>query len=75
MDGRRDLYISQVMHKAFVNVDESGTEAAAATGVAMSLTAVQETIPINVDRPFLFFIYEPTHGTILFAGRVLNPAQ
>jgi serpin B len=75
MDGRRDLFISQVMHKAFVNVDESGTEAAAATGVAMSLTAVQETISVNVDRPFMFFIYEPTHGTILFAGRVLNPTQ
>jgi len=75
MDGGRDLFISQVMHKAFVNVDESGTEAAAATGVAMSLTAVQETISVNVDRPFMFFIYEPTHGTILFAGRVLNPTQ
>lgn len=75
MDGRRDLYISQVMHKAFVDVDESGTEAAAATGVAMSVTAVQETTTVNVDRPFLFFLYEPTHGTILFAGRVLNPAQ
>lgn len=75
MDGRRDLYISEIMHKAFVDVDESGTEAAAATGVAMSLTAVQEKTSVNVDRPFLFFIYEPTHGTILFAGRVLDPSQ
>lgn len=75
MDGRRDLFISQIMHKAFVDVDENGTEAAAATGVAMSLTAVQETTTVNIDRPFLFFIYEPTYGTILFAGRVLNPTQ
>jgi serpin B len=75
MDGSRDLYISQVMHKAFVDVDESGTEAAAATGVAISLSAIQETTTVNVDRPFMFFIYEPGHGTILFAGRVLNPAM
>lgn len=75
MDGSRDLFISEVMHKAFVDVDESGTEAAAATGVAMKLTAIMETTKVNIDRPFLFFIYEPTHGTILFAGRVLDPSQ
>lgn len=76
MDGRRDLFISAVMHKAFVSVDEKGTEAAAATGVAMSLTAVMNPpVVVRVDRPFLFFIYDQGSGAILFAGRVMNPAS
>ena len=62
MTGERDLFISDVVHKAFVAVDEEGTEAAAATAVIMKL-----------DRPFLFLIRDDDMGTILFAGRVLNP--
>ena len=75
MDGQRDLFISQVVHKAYVSVDEKGTEAAAATGVAMGVTAIQYPTVVRVDRPFLFFIYEQKSGTILFAGRVMNPAK
>ncbi|MDR3577726.1 MAG: serpin family protein [Anaerolineaceae bacterium] len=75
MDGKKDLSISQVLHKAYVNVDEKGTEAAAATGVAMTASAVFNPPILKVDRPFVFFIYDQKSGTILFAGRELNPAQ
>jgi serpin B len=76
MDGARDLYISNVLHKAFVRVDEKGTEAAAATAVIMSVTSapVDEPITFTIDRPFLYLIRDDQTGTILFLGRVLNPA-
>ncbi len=75
MDGKQDLSISQVVHKAYVSVDEKGTEAAAATGVAMTTSAMFNPPVVKVDRPFLFFIYDQKSGTILFAGREMNPAQ
>jgi serine protease inhibitor len=63
-------YISEVVHQAFVSVDEVGTEAAAATGVIM-----QASLPpkVQVDRPFLFLILDRTTGSILFLGRILDP--
>ncbi len=74
MDGQRDLFISDVIHKAFVSVDEAGTEAAAATAVVMGGTGVgPERVELAVDRPFLFLIRHDPTGTILFAGRVLDP--
>lgn len=73
MTGKRDLFISEVVHKAFVAVDEEGTEAAAATAVVMKVTAMLEGIEMKVDRPFLFLIRDTRTGTILFAGRVFNP--
>ncbi len=74
MTGSKDLFISGVFHKAFVSVDEEGTEAAAATAVEMSLTSMPESpIELAVDRPFLFLIREHDTGTILFMGRVVNP--
>ena len=76
MDGARDLYISDVVHKAFVSVDEAGTEAAAATGVVMGVTsAPMEVKQMMVDHPFIFFIQDNPTGTILFLGRVENPAS
>ncbi|MBC7228213.1 MAG: serpin family protein [Thermoflexales bacterium] len=75
MDGSRDLYISAILHKAFVDVDESGTEAAAATAVVIGLTAFIPRIEVTVDRPFIFLIRDLRTGTILFVGRVLNPAS
>jgi serpin B len=72
MTGNRDLFIGDVVHKAFVAVDEAGTEAAAATGVIMP-TAILEHLEVNIDRPFLFFIRDIETGAILFVGRVLNP--
>ncbi|HEY2805225.1 MAG TPA: serpin family protein [Gemmatimonadales bacterium] len=64
--------ISQVRHKTFVLVDESGTEAAAATSVGLGPTSAP--LPFIIDRPFLFAIRERFSGTILFIGRVMNPA-
>ncbi len=74
MDGTRDLFVKDVVHKAFVSVDEAGTEAAAATAVVMQLkAAVAEPIEVTVDHPFLFFVRDVQTGAILFVGRVVNP--
>jgi serpin B len=77
MDGTRDLFIGQVIHKAFVDVDEAGTEAAAATAVGMRTTAMimEELVSMTIDRPFIFLIRDSATGAILFVGRVANPAQ
>ena len=75
MTGGRDLFISQVIHQAYVKVDEKWTEAAAATAVAMKLTAVPETKIFRADRPFIFIIQEKETGNILFMGRIVNPTQ
>jgi serpin B len=74
MDGQRDLYISDVVHKAYVSVDEKGTEAAAATGVVVGTTSMPTNIKdMTLDRPFIFLIRDIPTGTILFLGRVMNP--
>jgi serpin B len=76
MTGDRDLAIDDVIHKAFVAVDEAGTEAAAATAVIMKLTAAPGGAPVEVtlDRPFIFVIRDIQTGAILFVGHVVNPA-
>jgi serpin B len=68
----RDLFISEVMHKTYVDVNEEGTEAAAATSVGIAPTSAPPSVV--VDRPFLFAIRERLSGTILFMGRIMNPA-
>jgi serpin B len=74
MTGDRDLFIADVVHKAFVSVDEAGTEAAAATAVVMALTAAPDMpINVNVDHAFIFLIRDIETGAILFVGRVVNP--
>lgn len=75
MTGNRELYISEVIHKAFVAVDESGTEAAAATAVIMKFTSmpIGEPVELKIDRPFIFIIRDLPTGSILFLGRVLDP--
>jgi serpin B len=74
MTGKPELFISDVVHKAFVAVDEAGTEAAAATAVPMELTAVPEPpVEVTIDRPFIFLIRDIETGAILFVGRVMNP--
>jgi serpin B len=76
MDGRRDLYLSVVVHKAFVEVNEEGTEAAAATGAGISLTSVQAPTPtFRADHPFLFLIRETASGGILFLGKLTAPGK
>jgi serpin B len=76
MDGKLDLYISTVIHQAFINVDEKGTEAAAATAVVIGATAVRPSSDIkvfNVDHPFIFYIKDNSTGSILFMGKMMNP--
>lgn len=70
-----DLYLSQVIHQAFVEVNEEGTEAAAATGIGMRVTSLPLNPPpvFRADRPFLFLIRDLSSGTILFMGRVVDP--
>ena len=76
MTGGKDLFIGNVLHKAFVAVDEEGTEAAAATAVIMETTsAPMFDVSLTIDRPFIFLIRDKVTGQILFIGRVLNPAQ
>ena len=74
MTGSRELFIGDVLHKAFVSVSEAGTEAAAATAVIMPATARQEElVAFIVDRPFVFFIRDIDTGAVLFVGRVVDP--
>ena len=74
----KPLFIDGVLHKAFVAVDEKGTEAAAATAVRIdgaSLGEPEKPLPFIVDHPFLFFIYQRQTGAILFVGRVTDPTR
>jgi serine protease inhibitor len=73
MDGTRGLYLSSVLHKAFVQVDESGMEAAAATAVTVIASVVAQ--PFVVDHPFIFLIRDNGSGTILFMGRIVDPTK
>lgn len=76
---KRELYLSDVIHKAFVDVNEEGTEAAAATAVVVTraMIAMRPKPPIvfRADHPFLFLIRDNRSGAILFMGRVSNPAN
>jgi serpin B len=74
--GEEPLQIAEVVHKAFVEVNEEGTEAAAATGVSMGLCAVRpatEPLVFKADHPFLFFIKDRDTNAVVFSGRVLDP--
>jgi serpin B len=74
MTGSLDLSISVVAHKAYVDVNEEGTEAAAATAVTMSRgMAISRPVAFRADHPFLFLIRDRRSGSVLFLGRVLNP--
>jgi len=69
-----DLYISEVMHKTFVDVNEEGTEAAAVTSVGVGTTSFGPVSPtMRIDRPFVFAIRERQSGTILFIGKIMEP--
>jgi len=75
MNGRRDLFIQAVVHKAYVDVNEEGTEAAAATGVVVGITSVRRRLVFRADHPFLFLIRDKRSGSILFLGRVVDPRE
>ncbi len=74
MTGRPDLFISEVLHKAFVSVDEKGTEAAAATAVIMKESGSPEAVELRLDNPFIFMIRDIETDSVLFSGRMMNPA-
>jgi serpin B len=75
MDGRKDLFISQVIHQSYVKVDEEGTEAAAATAVVMTATGMPTRPKVfRADHPFIFIIQDKKSGNILFMGRVDDPS-
>jgi len=76
MTGRKDLKISKVIHKTFINVDEAGTEAAAATAVVVSMKSVLlNMVEFKFDHPFMFIIKENTYNSVLFAGNIYNPTK
>ncbi|WP_245926486.1 serpin family protein [Methanospirillum lacunae] len=79
MDGAQDLFINDFIHKAFVDVNEQGTEASAATVVSMNEMAIpdrnkESPVVFKADHPFIFMIRDDKSGAILFMGRVMNPA-
>ena len=73
MTSTAQLYLSSVVHEAFVHVDEQGTVAAAATGGVMNATAAEVVTPIKVDKPFVFAVRDRATGAIVFLGRVTDP--
>jgi len=73
MTGKPDLYITEVVHQAFVEVNEEGTEAAAATGIILVGKMVMERLVFRADHPFIFIIQHRETGNILFMGRVIDP--
>jgi serine protease inhibitor len=75
MDGTKNLFIEEVIHQAFVKVDEEGTEAAGATAVIMGEKAALPRKIFKADHPFIFIIQEKSTGNILFLGRVVDPTK
>jgi serpin B len=73
----QNLFITDALHKAYIGVDESGTEAAAATAIIMGVTSAPIGPPpeLRIDRPFIYAIYDRETGSILFLGQVMNPAD
>jgi serpin B len=69
------LWIAQITHKAFVAVNEEGTEAAAATGIGMQTKSARRYPSFRTDHPFLFLIRDDGTGSILFTGRVSHPVD
>jgi serpin B len=79
MNGQHDLFISAALHKAFVDVNEQGTEAAAATGIVIETTSARiepsKREEFHADHPFLIAIVDNRAGSVLFLGRVLDPTK
>ncbi len=75
INGQKNLLISAVIHKAYVDINEEGTEAAAATAVTIKLTSIGpvQTPIFRADHPFLFLIRDNNSGSILFFGRLMSP--
>ena len=76
IDGSKELYVSKVLHRAVVEVNEEGTEAAAATAVVKKLrrAKIRKDVNFRADHPFIFFIQDKTTGSVLFLGRLVKPS-
>lgn len=76
MTGEKNLYVDEVIHKAFIEVNEQGTEAAAATAAIISLKSSlrEEPVRFNANHPFVFFLLDRQTGCIIFAGRLVKPS-
>jgi len=75
MTGNKNLYVSTVIQKAFVEVNEEGAEAAAATGAVFMSKSAPMSKMFECNRPFIFLIREKSSGLVLFSGRMINPVQ
>ena len=75
ISGKKNLYIQFVVHQAFVDVNEEGAEAAAATGVGIGMESIQIVPIFRVNHPFIFLIQERETGMILFMGKIVNPIK
>lgn len=76
MTGEKNLYVDEVIHKAFIEVNEKGTEAAAATAAIIGLKSSLRDDPVrfNADHPFVFFLLDRQTGCIIFTGRLVKPS-
>lgn len=75
MDGTNWLFIGKAIHQSFIEVNEEGTEAAAATAIIMELTAMPDTKEFIADHPFIFLIQHEETGAVLFMGKVTDPSE
>jgi serpin B len=76
INGIKELFIHSVIHKAFIEINEEGTEAAAATGIVVGITSIEpQRIVFNADHPFIFYIQQKEADNILFMGRVSEPSE
>jgi serpin B len=73
INGKKEFFISKVIHKGFIEVNEEGSEAAAATSIVITETSAPQEIVFKADRPFIFIIYHNKTGCILFMGKLLKP--
>jgi serpin B len=77
MTGERNLFVSEVVHKAFIEVTEAGTEAAAATAgiVALKSALREKPVRFQADHPFLYLLIDEVSGCIIFSGRLVRPSE
>jgi serpin B len=73
IDGGHDLSVGSAVHQAWIQIDADGTTAAAATGIGVVATAVEEPAIVDVNKPYLFFLRDKPTGALLFVGRVVDP--
>lgn len=74
INGKKDLFVSRVVHKAYIDVNEEGSEAAAATASVIQMRTMERNVQFVMDRPFLFFIHDSKTSLMLFMGRVMTPS-